>query len=133
MRYRACGIVLLLLNAVLSLITLMASKLKVEIVYPGVLIFGMAIYTFYAVITTFIAITRQKKNESMMFSAVKISNFTAALVSVLSLEIAMTARFGAEDYLFRSRMTIITGTGIFAIIIFLALKMIITANKLIRE
>ena len=93
----------------------------------------MAIYTFYAVITTFIAVTRQKKNESMMFSAAKISNFTAALVSVLSLEIAMTARFGAEDYLFRSRMTIITGTGIFAIIIFLALKMIITANKLIRE
>ena len=68
-----------------------------------------------------------------MFSAAKASSFTAALVSMLSLEIAMTARFGAEDYLFRKRMTAITGAGVFIIVFIVAILMIARANRLIKR
>lgn len=132
-RYRACGLILLSLNIVLSIITMLAVKLRAEIDYPGVLIFGMAFYSFYALIVTFSGMIKYRKHESVMFSAAKASSFTAALVSMLSLEIAMTARFGAEDYLFRKRMTAITGAGVFIIVFIVAILMIARANRLIKR
>lgn len=131
-RYRECGLILLLLNIILAVITLMAARLRANIEYPGVLIFGMAFYSFYAVITTFVGTIKYRKHESVMFSAAKVASFTAALVSMLSLEIAMTSRFGAEDFEFRKNMTAITGTGVFLIVFFLAVRMIIRASKLLK-
>lgn len=60
-------------------------------------------------------------------------SFIAALVSMLSLEIAMTARFGSEDYMFRKWIAAMTGAGVFVIVFIIAILMILRANRLIRQ
>lgn len=58
-------------------------------------------------------------------SAAKIINLTAALVSMLSLETAMLTQFGAgKDAAFRQRMIAMTGTGVCALVLGMAVSMI---------
>ncbi len=128
-RYLLCAVSLLVLNIFLAFITRMAANLEGVIEYPGFLIFGMALYAFYAVITTTISAIKYRKHETIMFSAAKVASFTAAMVSMLSLEIAMTARFGADDIAFRKMMTSVTGFCIFAIVLVMAVLMIIRAAR----
>lgn len=132
-RFRACGLILLFLNVVLAFITMLAVEFKAEVDYPGVLIFGMALYSFYAFIITLSGVIKYRRHERVMFTAAKASSFTAALVSMLSLEIAMTARFGSEDYMFRKWMAAITGAGVFVTVFIIAILMILRANRLIRQ
>lgn len=132
-RFRACGLILLFLNVVLAFITMLAVEFRAEVEYPGVLIFGMALYSFYAFIITLSGVIKYRRHERVMFTAAKASSFTAALVSMLSLEIAMTARFGTEDYMFRKWMAAMTGAGVFVIIFIIAILMILRANRLIRQ
>lgn len=132
-RFRACGLILLFLNVVLAFITMLAVEFRAEVDYPGVLIFGMALYSFYAFIITLSGVIKYRRHERVMFTAAKASSFTAALVSMLSLEIAMTARFGTEDYMFRKWMAAMTGAGVFVIIFIIAILMILRANRLIRQ
>ena len=132
-RFRACGLILLFLNVVLAFITMLAVEFKAEVDYPGVLIFGMALYSFYAFIITLSGVIKYRRHERVMFTAAKASSFTAALVSMLSLEIAMTARFGTEDYMFRKWMAAITGAGVFVTVFIIAILMILRANRLIRQ
>lgn len=132
-RFRACGLILLFLNVVLAFITMLAVEFRAEVDYPGVLIFGMALYSFYAFIITLSGVIKYRRHERVMFTAAKASSFTAALVSMLSLEIAMTARFGTEDYMFRKWMAAITGAGVFVTVFIIAILMILRANRLIRQ
>ena len=60
-------------------------------------------------------------------------SFTAALVSMLSLEIAMTARFGAEDISFRKQMTALTGLGVCSIVLIMAVSMIIKSSTWFKQ
>ena len=128
-RYLLCAVSLFVLNIFLAFIIKMAANLEAVIEYPGFLIFGMAFYAFYAIITTTISVIKYRKHETIMFSAAKVSSFTAAMVSMLSLEIAMTARFGAEDIAFRKMMTSVTGFFILAIVLVMAVLMIIRASR----
>lgn len=132
-RFRACGLILLFLNVVLAFITMLAVEFRAEVDYPGVLIFGMALYSFYAFIITLSGVIKYRRHERVMFTAAKASSFTAALVSMLSLEIAMTARFGTEDYMFRKWMAAMTGAGVFVTVFIIAILMILRANRLIRQ
>jgi len=131
--YRFCGIQLLVLNIFLCFITVMASRLEGTIDYPGLLIFGMAFYSFYATIATAVNAVRYRGHTHPMFTAARISSFTAALVSMLSLEIAMTARFGAEDISFRKQMTALTGLGVCSIVLIVAVSMIIKSSTWFKQ
>ncbi len=131
-RYRLCGINLLVLNVVLGIITRLAVELKAEIDYPGTLIFGMALYTFYALTSASMSVLKYRNHERIMYYAASVSSFTAALVAMLSLEIAMTGRFGADDYTFRRNMTGITGMVVFILIFIMALQMIIKGTRCIN-
>ncbi|XME03607.1 hypothetical protein QYZ88_005365 [Lachnospiraceae bacterium C1.1] len=55
------------------------------------------------------------------------------LVSMLSLEIAMTARFGAEDISFRKQMTALTGLGVCSIVLIMAVSMIIKSSTWFKQ
>ena len=131
--YRFCGIQLLVLNIFLCFITVMASRLEGTIDYPGLLIFGMAFYSFYATIATAVNAVKYRGHTHPMFTAARISSFTAALVSMLSLEIAMTARFGAEDISFRKQMTALTGLGVCSIVLIVAVSMIIKSSTWLKQ
>ncbi len=132
-RYRACGIVLLLLNLILSVIVNMAVNSKGHFYYPEILLYGMALYSFYAVILAFVNMIRHRNKERPMFSAARYASITAAIVSMLSLEIAMIDRYSPEGSSFRREMTTWTGTVVCTIVLYMALIMIIRGNRYLKK
>lgn len=132
-RYRLCGIVLLFMNQALMGIIVLVVHQNSGFEYPGIFIYIMAIYSFYAIITAVRNVVKFKKYGSPVLSAAKAINLTAALVSILSLETAMLTQFGAaNDAAFRKVMTASTGAGISLILLGMAVYMIIHATKLLR-
>lgn len=128
-RYCMCGIVLLLMNLPLIGIVIYIVNENQGFSYPGVLIYAMAAYAFYAVITAVVNVVKFRKHESPVMSAAKAINLTAALVSMLSLETAMLARFGGDDSALRQIMTASTGTAVCVIVLGMAVYMIARSTK----
>lgn len=125
-RYRLCGIILLFMNVALSGIVILVVYENSGFAYPGVLIYVMAMYAFYATITAVRNVVRFRKYGSPVMSAAKAISLTAALVSMLSLETAMLTQFGAaDDPMFRRIMTASTGAGISVIVLGMAVFMIV--------
>lgn len=102
--------------------------------YPGTLIYAMAAYSFYAIITATINVIKFRRHGSPILSAAKAISLVAALVSILSLETAMLAQFGGEDDpLSRKAMTGATGGGVCVIVLGMALFMIIKASRQLKQ
>ena len=132
-RYRLCGIMLLLMNQALMGIVIYMVRDNRGFDYPGLLIYLMALYAFYAVISAVIDLVKFRKHGSPVMSAAKAIRFVAALVSILSLETAMLAQFGGDDETFRAVMTGATGGGACVIVIGMAIYMIAKSTKNLRQ
>ena len=132
-RYRFCGIVLLVMNQALTAIVVIVVKQNKGFEYAGFLIYAMALYAFYAVITSGINVVKFRKYGSPIMSAAKAINLTAALVSMLSLETAMLAQFGGDDASFRQIMTSATGAGVCVIVLGMAVFMIAKSTKILKR
>ena len=59
------------------------------------MIYVMALYTFYALTMSIVDIVKYRKMGSPVMSTAKIVSLSAALVSLLNLETAMLAQIGA--------------------------------------
>lgn len=132
-RYRFCGIVLLFMNQALAAIVVIVIRQNKGFKYAGFLVYAMALYAFYAVITSVVNVAKFRKYGSPVMSAAKVINFTAALVSMLSLETAMLAQFGGDDVIFRQIMTSATGTGVCVIVLGMAVFMIAKSTKILKN
>ena len=133
-RYRLCGIILLFMNLALSGMVILAVCQNSGFEYPGMLIYMMAMYTFYAAVMAVRNVIKFRKYGSPVLSAAKVISLTAALVSMLSLETAMLSQFGAaDDPMFRRLMTASTGAGISAIVVGMAVFMIVRSTKEIKQ
>lgn len=132
-RYRLCGIILLLMNLVLMGIVIFMVHQNRGYEYPGMLIYAMAAYSFYAVILAAVNVVKFRKQGSPVLSAAKAINLVAAMVSILSLETAMLAQFdGNDDPLFRKTMTGATGGGVCVMVLGLAIYMIAKSTKQLK-
>ncbi|MGN0341180.1 MAG: hypothetical protein ACI4DO_00140 [Roseburia sp.] len=130
---RLCGIILMVLDWALAGIIILVVSKDSGFEYPGMLIYAMALYTFYMVITAIVNVIKYRKYESPAISVAKVINLTAALVSVLSLETAMVTQFGeVRDASFRQIMTVATGTGVSIIVLGMAVYIIVRATKKIK-
>lgn len=133
-RYRFCGIVLLLMNAALAGIVALMVHQNRRYEYPGMLIYAMAAYSFYAFTMAIINVIKFRRHGSPILSAAKAISLVAAMVSILSLETAMLAQFGSDDdMLFRKAMTGATGGGVCVIVLGMALFMIVKASKQLKQ
>lgn len=133
-RYRLCGIILMFMNAALAGIVILVVRQNSGFEYPGMLIYMMAMYAFYAAITAVRNVVKFRKYGSPVMSAAKVINLTAALVSLLSLETAMLTQFGAaNDPMFRQIMTASTGAGISLIVLGMAVFMIVRSTRQMRH
>ena len=133
-RYRACGITLLIMNEALAGIVIFMVYQNHGFDYPGLLIYAMAMYSFYAVISAVVNLVKFRKHGSPVLSASKTITLIAAMVSMLSLETAMLSRFGSNDTpQFRAIMTGATGGGVCTIVICMAIYMIVKANKNLKK
>ena len=129
-RYRLCGIILLFMNAALAGIVILVVHENSGFEYLGMLIYVMAMYAFYAMVTAVRNVVKFRRYGSPVMSAAKAINLTAALVSMLSLETAMLTQFGAaDDPVFRKSMTASTGAGISILVLGMAVFMIVQSTK----
>lgn len=133
-RSRFVGIMLLSMNLALTIIVERMIAHDESYDYPGVLIYAMATYTFYAAILSIVQVVRFRRLGSPVITAVKVVNLTAAMVSMISLEAAMIARFGdPSEIVFRRMMIGISGLICCLLVIMLALLMIIRARKVLKK
>ena len=133
-RSRVCAYILLLINLSLSGAVLMILYQSKGYDYPGVMIYVMALYTFYSTIHAVVDIVRYHKLGSPVMSTAKIVSLSGALVSMLNLETAMFAQFGAEMSVEHQHLFIIlTGAGVSITIITLSVILIVKATKAIRR
>ena len=123
-RALACSYIMLLLNFFLSGAVLMMVYQNRGFAYHGILIYVMALYTFYTATHAIINLIKYRSLESPVMSAAKVISMAAALVSMLNLETAMFAEFGADMAKEDQRlMIILTGAGISITVIAMAVQM----------
>ena len=134
-RYRMCGISLLIMNQALMVIVIFMVHQNKGFDYPGLLIYAMALYSFYAIITAVINLVKFRKHGSPVLSAAKVINLVAAMVSMLSLTTAMIYHFGGEDNTSDFRLTMVgtVGGGVCIIVIGMAVFMIWRSYKLMND
>lgn len=132
-RYRACGVILLLMNQALVGIILYMVTQNRGFSYPGNMIYAMALYTFYITITAVVNVVKFRKHGSPLLSAAKVISLTAALVSMLSLETAMLAQFGSGQRAFRRIMLASSGGVVCAVVVSMAVYMIAHATKQLKK
>lgn len=133
-RARLCAYTLLLLNLSLSGAVLMILYQNRGYDYPGMMIYVMALFTFYSTVHAIVDIVKYRKLGSPIMSTAKIVALSAALVSMLNLETAMFSQFGGEMALADQRlMIILTGAGISVTVVTLSVLLIVKATKEIRR
>lgn len=133
-RTRICSVLLLLINLSLSGAVLMILFQHRGYNAPGIMIYVMALYTFYSAIHPMVEGIRFRKKDSPVLSAVRTVSFSAALVSLINLETAMFAQFGGDLSPAHQRLFIIlTGAGVSIVIVTLSLLLIVKATKEIRK
>jgi len=133
-RVRMCAYILLTINLALSGAVLMMVYFHRGFDNHGMLIYVMALYSFYTATTAIIDMVKYRKYGSPIMSMSIIIKMAAAMVSMLSLETAMFAQFGG-DMSFESQkiMIMTTGAGIAVIIVSVAVYMIVLTTKEIRS
>lgn len=123
------GIVLLLLNIVLIGMIILIITANQYFSYPGYLIYVIALYDFYLIITAVINVFRHINYKSPIITASKCISLTVAMISLVSLEVAMIYQFGDNDTNFKLIMTACTGFGVALINSVMSIMMIYKGNK----
>ena len=133
-RSRICAYILLLINLSLSGAVLMILYNNRGYDYPGIMIYVMALYTFYSTIHAIVDLVKYRNLGSPVMSTAKIVSLSGALVSMLNLETAMFAQFGGDMSIENQQIFIIlTGAGVSITVVTMSVIMIVRATKEIRR
>ena len=129
--YRYCGIMFIIMNFAYMGILVLIYTTSMTFEYAGLMIYVVAVFTFYkltlAIINTIKAI---KKEEDLYVQGIRNINLTSALVSLVVLQVAMFQAFGEN---FNPNIfNIITGGIVSIIVLILGIFMKIKANKKIK-
>lgn len=127
------GVILLFLNVILVGIIILIIKQNQIINYNGILIYLVALYDFYLIISAIINVFKHRKNHRPIITASKCINLTVAMITMVSLEVAMVYQFGNNDFNFKLITTSCMGFAICLINLFMAIYMILRANKNLKS
>lgn len=134
-KYRACGIVFLLMNLALALIIFFMVYWNRTFQHHMITAIAMATYTFTAFTVAIVNVVRYKKYNSPVFSASKVISLASACVSMLTLEATMLTAFsdGTINDVARKVMLGATGGVISVFIIAMAIYMIACGTKQLKQ
>ena len=134
-KYRACGIVFLVMNLALALIIFFMVYWSRTFKHHMITAIAMAAYTFAALATAIINVIKYRKYNSPVFSASKAINLAAALVSMLTLESTMLTTFGdgTMTVVAQKWMLGATGGAISVLIVATAIYMIVVGTKKLKQ
>lgn len=122
-------IILLLLDVVLSGIIILIIHKNETFYYPGTLIYAIALYDFYLIITAIINVFKYHNHKRPMLIASKCINLTVAMISMISLEVGMIYQFGDNDIIFKNTMIGITGFAVAIINSLMAVYLIFKGHR----
>ena len=134
-KYRACGIVFLLMNLALALIIFFMVYWNRTFQHHMITAIAMAAYTFTALTTAIVNVIRYRRYQSPVFSASKAISLAAALVSMLTLESTMLTTFsdGTMTATAQKWMLGATGGAISVLIVLTAIYMIASGTKKLKQ
>lgn len=133
-QYRLCGMILMLMNIALLGVVILVVTDNRGFSYGGYLIYVVAMYAFYNIISAIWDMIKYRRYQSPVMSASKAIKLAAALVSMLSLETAMLAQFGEESgEQFRLIMTGLTGSGVCLLVLAIAFVMIVQSTRQLKK
>lgn len=127
------GIMLLFLNLILVGMIILIIEQNQVIDYNGYLIYFVALYDFYLIISAVINLIKYRKNHSPILISSKCIDFTVAMISMISLEVSMVYQFGNNDSNFKLAMTASMGFAICIMNSCMAIYMIMRANKNLKK
>lgn len=129
--YRLCGVILMVMNIALLGVIVLVILDNESFQYTGYLIYVVAMYAFYNVISAARDVVRYRKYNSPVIAASTSIKLAAALVSILSLETAMLMEFNdpVKGEAFRRTMTGATGGAVCACILALAVFMVAKSTR----
>ena len=132
-KLRLTGITLLFLNLILTGMIVLIIRQNQEINYAGFIIYIVALYDFYLIISAIINVIKYRKNHSPLLASSKCINLTVAMISMISLEVAMVSQFGTNDSEFKMIMTSIMGFFVCLINTTMSIYMIARANRKLKN
>ena len=134
-KYRACGWVFLVMNLALALIIFFMVYWNRSFEHHMITAIAMAAYTFSLLASAIVNVIKYRKYNSPVFSASKAISLAAALVSMLTLEATMLTAFsdGTMSAIERKLMLGATGGVISALIVAMAVYMIVTGNRKLKQ
>ncbi len=134
-KYRACGIVFLVMNLALALIIFFMVYWNRTFEHHMITAIAMAAYTFTALTTAIINVIKYRKYNSPVFSASKVISLAAALVSMLTLESTMLTTFGDGTMTAAAQKWMLGATGgaISVLIVATAIYMIVVGTKKLKQ
>lgn len=130
--YRLIGILIFLLTIVIAGMSISIITGHKTISYPGHIIYVVALYTFYNFVTAIFNLVKYRKMYNPIFSSVKIISLVTACMSMLVLQTALISAFG-DDENFGVMMNSITGIGVILSVISIAIYMIKSSTKIIKQ
>lgn len=130
-KYRACGIVFLVMNLALALIIFFMVYWNRTFVHHEITTITMAAYTFTSLARAIVNVVKYRKYNSPVYSASKAISLASACVSMLTLESTMLTTFGDGNIgaLERKIMLGASGGVISLFIIVMAIYMIVWGTK----
>jgi hypothetical protein len=131
-KYRACGVVFLLMNLALALMIFFMVYWNRTFHHHEITTIAMAAYTFTAFSFAIVGLVRYRKYDSPVYSASKAISLAAACVSMLTLESTMLTTFSEGEINVRLMLGL-TGAAISAFIVMMAVYMIVRATKQLKE
>ena len=134
-KYRACGIVFLVMNLALTLIIFFMVYWNRTFEHHMITAIAMASYTFTSLTIAIINVIKYRKYNSPVYSASKAISLAAALVSMLTLEATMLTAFGKDTMTAIEQKLMLGATGgvISLLIVATAIYMIATGTKKLRQ
>lgn len=133
-KYRACGIVFLIMTLALALIIFFMVYWNRTFNHHEITTIALAAYTFTSLTLAIINTVKYRKYNSPVYSAAKAISLVSACVSVLTLESTMLTTFGDKTMSLMGRRILLGGSGgiISVFIITMAIYMIKQANKKLK-
>lgn len=134
-RYRACGIVFLVMNLALALMIFFMVYWNRTFEHHMITAIAMAAYTFTSFTMAIVNVIKFRKYNSPVFSASKAISLAAAFVSMLTLESTMLTTFadGTMTNFDKKMMLGMTGGAISLLIVVMAVYMIINATVRLKK
>lgn len=126
--YQNTGICILAFNIALAgaMLEMILSRRSFE--YAGLMIYTVAVYTFYKIIISTVGILKAKKYNDFNIQSLRNLNLTDALVSIYGLQTAFIATFN-ENGSNITYMNIATGIVVILLSIIIGIFMIIKSQK----